>query len=217
MATESTTSVRVLGVDDWAKRKGQNYGAILADLERGEIMDLLVDRTAETLVEWLRERPGIEVVTRDRSQTYADAIQQGAPDAIDQTIQPPTLCSLTWSIVRRPDDRTTDDELISTQISDGDVKLSATIELAREFAATVRDQQAEELDGWLQQAHQCGIRIWSNFASGLDQDYDAVHSALLLNWSNGPTEGHVNRLKCLKRQMVRRVTCNSIAPTGSLD
>lgn len=73
---------RVLGVDDWAKRKGQNYGTILVDLERREIVDLLADRTAETLIEWLRKHPGIEIVTRDRSQTYADAIQQGAPDAV---------------------------------------------------------------------------------------------------------------------------------------
>lgn len=69
-------------MDDWAKRKGQNYGTILVDLERGEIVDLLGDRTAETLSAWLREHRGIEVVARDRSPTYADAIQQGAPEAI---------------------------------------------------------------------------------------------------------------------------------------
>ncbi|MBZ0303581.1 MAG: ISL3 family transposase [Anaerolineae bacterium] len=73
---------RVLGVDDWAKRKGQDYGTILVDLERGEIVDLLADRTAETLIAWLKAHPGIEIVARDRSQTYAEAIQQGAPEAI---------------------------------------------------------------------------------------------------------------------------------------
>lgn len=73
---------RVLGVDDWAKRKGHSYGTILVDLERGEIVDLLGDRTSETLARWLKEHPGIEVVTRDRSQTYAEAIQEGAPQAV---------------------------------------------------------------------------------------------------------------------------------------
>ena len=75
-------NVRVLGVDDWAKRKGQRYGTILVDLERGKTIDILSDRTAETLVQWLKEHPGVEIVSRDRSQTYADAITAGTPEAI---------------------------------------------------------------------------------------------------------------------------------------
>ena len=73
---------RILGVDAWAKHKGQSYGTMLVDLERSETVDLLADRSAETLVKWLRKRPGIEIVTRDRSQTYAAAIEQGAPQAV---------------------------------------------------------------------------------------------------------------------------------------
>jgi transposase len=61
--------VRVLGVDDWAKRKGQRYGTLLLDHERGQIIDLLTDRTADTLVQWFTQHPGIEIVSRDRSQT----------------------------------------------------------------------------------------------------------------------------------------------------
>jgi len=75
-------AVRVLGVDDWAKRKGQCYGTILVDLERGQIVDLLGERTAEPLVKWLEDHPGIEIVSRDRSQTYGDAIRRGASEAI---------------------------------------------------------------------------------------------------------------------------------------
>jgi transposase len=58
IAHSERPSPRVLGVDDWAKRHGQSYGTILVDLERGEIVDLLADRTAETLTQWLSERPG---------------------------------------------------------------------------------------------------------------------------------------------------------------
>lgn len=76
------TPVRVLGVDDWAKRKGQNYGTILVDLERGQVVDLLPDRTAETLAQWLQEHPSPEIISRDRSATYAEGIRQGAPKAI---------------------------------------------------------------------------------------------------------------------------------------
>lgn len=74
--------IRVVGVDDWAKRKDQRYGTILVDLERGQIIDLLDDITADTLAQWLKEHPGIEIVSRDRSQTYAEAIPEGAPNAV---------------------------------------------------------------------------------------------------------------------------------------
>lgn len=377
---------RVLGVDDWAKRKGQNYGTILVDLERGEIVDLLADRTAETLIEWLRKHPGIEIVTRDRSQAYADAIKQGAPTAVqvadrwhllknltdavfkilqqeyktiqklleptegddqskghheelaaailtagveeltpaeqrrkgridrahqlanqgwrqkdiarslnvhpktvrrylqasvpearrhrrglrlldpfkgyilqrwnegfrnaaqlfreiqrqgypgqittvrdfvqqlrqasglpprvrfaqghlllcDPTKRPPSLRSLTWYIVKQPDKRSEEDESVLVQITADRPKLAATLQLAREFAAMVRQRQAEKLDEWLKQASESGYQIWKNFAASLQQDYAAVRAALLYSWSNGPTEGHVNRLKCVKREMYGR-------------
>jgi transposase len=73
---------RVLGLDDWAMRKGQRYGSILVDHEREYIIDLLPDRTPESVSQWLREHPGIEIVTRDRAEAYAQAITDGAPDAL---------------------------------------------------------------------------------------------------------------------------------------
>jgi hypothetical protein len=73
---------RVVGVDDWAKRKGSNYGTIIVDLERHRVVDLLPDRSAATLADWLRQRPGIEIVARDRSTEYASGIVMGAPAAV---------------------------------------------------------------------------------------------------------------------------------------
>jgi transposase len=73
---------RVVGIDDWALRKGMRYGAILVDLEAGRIIDLLPDCQHETVTTWLRSRPTIEVVSRDRATAYAGAISVGASQAI---------------------------------------------------------------------------------------------------------------------------------------
>jgi len=81
-AVVAAPTPRVLGVDDWAKRKGHTDGTILVDLEQHHLVDLLPDRTAATLASWLQDRPGVEVVSRDRSGTYAEGVARGAPDAV---------------------------------------------------------------------------------------------------------------------------------------
>lgn len=72
----------VIGVDDWAWKKGQTYGTIICDLERRCPIDLLPDRESESLSVWLRNHPEIQVVSRDRSGAYANGIKDGAPKAI---------------------------------------------------------------------------------------------------------------------------------------
>ncbi len=73
---------RVLGVDDFALRRGHEYATVLIDAETGKRVDVLPGRTAEVLEAWLREHPGVEVVCRDGSGAYAEAVRRVLPDAV---------------------------------------------------------------------------------------------------------------------------------------
>jgi transposase len=323
--------IRVLGVDDWAKRKGRHYGTLLVDLERGQVIDLLGDRieavfkilqqeyavikkkldtgleqddckielpetslpveperltpaeerrkermaktqqlhrqgwTQKSIAHHLNihpktvrrylQSPTIKsrrhrtgrlldpfkpyVVQRwnegchNAMQIFREIEQQGftgKPTIVRDFVRQlrkagaqshsvhspkekalgtnltklPSLRSLTRFILKRPEQQSEDEEKVLTHIGDGQPKLTTTINLAREFAAIVRQRQVKKLDTWLEQASKSEYPVWRHFAAGLKKDYAAVHAALTFHWSNGPTEGHINRLKCLKRQMYGR-------------
>jgi transposase len=71
----------IIGIDDWAWRKGNRYGTIIVDLQQGCPIDVLEDRAAETVATWLQSHPDVTIVARDRAEAYAAGIRQGAPEA----------------------------------------------------------------------------------------------------------------------------------------
>ena len=98
--------VQTLGVDDWAWRKGQDYGTILVDLDRRRVVDLLPGRSAEELAEWLSRHPTVTIISRDRSGLYAEGARVGAPDAVQVADRFHLLLNLSAAIERALEEHT---------------------------------------------------------------------------------------------------------------
>lgn len=90
-------SPRLLGIDDWAWRKGHGYGTILCDLERGKVIDLLPERSVQSTEEWLRTHPGEEVISRDRASLYAAMAHSFGANCMHADSQDSRVLSVTGS------------------------------------------------------------------------------------------------------------------------
>jgi len=322
-------NVRVLGVDDWAWRKRQNYGTMVMDLEQRQVIDLLAVRSAASFANWLQAHPWVEIITRDRSGLYADGGRQGAPSAVQITDRYHLMSNLskavegdiqqlqvqagadlagqgesgslqakklTWIEARRQrcrqaryeryravvelgrqghtqlaiaekmgmaadtvarwlrapgfperqirSDRRRDrarylqnqerglhPSQMRRHYSSGRMaalltKVPPTLSAAQrrhleaflrfcprapqlrklvlQFRALLRWRKADHLAVWMEKAIASGFSSVAQFAKTLRRDLEAVELAIETPWSNGPLEGHINRLKVIKRQMYGR-------------
>ena len=81
-STQIPSSPTIIGIDDFAWKRGQRYGTVICDLERRRILDLLPDRHPATVEAWLARHPGISVVARDRGPGYGHAVARACPEAV---------------------------------------------------------------------------------------------------------------------------------------
>jgi transposase len=90
-------------------------------------------------------------------------------------------------------------------------ELAEAVALAQDFASLVRQRQPTQLEPWLARAATSTLPPFRRFAKGVREDYAAVKAGVTLPWSQGPIEGHITRLKLLKRQMFGRAKLDLLA------
>jgi transposase len=131
-------------------------------------------------------------------------LRQQLPVVAEPTAPPLTPRRATWLVLRREAQRTEAETHQLAQLQAQQPAAGEAITLAQDFAQLVRQRQPAALDPWLQRAMTSPLEALRRFATGLQDDYAAVKAGVTLPWSNGPVEGHINRLKMLKRQMFGR-------------
>jgi transposase len=130
--------------------------------------------------------------------------RQPLPSVAEPPCQPLTPRRATWLVLRRETKRTPVEAQQLTQLHAQSAGVAEAITLAQDFTQLVRQRQAAQLDPWLTRVTTSTLEALRRFATGLYEDYAAVKAGVTLPWSTSPVEGHINRLKMLKRQMFGR-------------
>jgi len=136
-------------------------------------------------------------------------------------IPPPVRTSpreVSWLLLPPEDELKAQEAAYLTELLRSNTTVATTREAVHTFFALLRERQPDQLDVWLEQASTSGVRELAAFAAGVRRDYGAVRAACELPWSQGQTEGQVNRLKLLKRQMYGRakldlLRCRLLGPS----
>ena len=115
----------------------------------------------------------------------------------------PSARRAAWLFLKSETGLTEEERLFVSEMLQSSVEIRAAVTVTRKFQEMVRARKTEWLEEWLSEAEKIGTK-WKNFVKGLRHDLKAVRAALTTVWSNGQTEGQVNRLKFLKRQMYGR-------------
>ena len=153
-------------------------------------------RRVTAYVSRIRQAQGIPPRRQGRRQLL--------PVVAEPVAQPLTPRRATWLVLRRAAQRTEAEAQQLAQLHAQSAEVAEAIDLAQDFATLVRQRQPAQLDAWLQRATTSALEAMQRFATGLRDDYAAVKAGVTLPWSTGPVEGHINRLKMVKRHMFGR-------------
>jgi transposase len=110
----------------------------------------------------------------------------------------------TWLVLRRPENCSVEDQHTLDLLKQVHPQVSVACELAQAFAQMIRKRNASALEPWLEEAAESDVPELRNFATGIKRDQAAILAALTYAWSQGQTEGQINRLKLIKRQAYGR-------------
>jgi transposase len=130
-------------------------------------------------------------------------------ESTDSSLRPEAIRPLSarqgsWLLVQKPESLTPEQTLRQVALCELCADAAIVYPLAQSFSQMIRERQADKLDAWLEEAEASTLPNLRNFATSLRRDYAAVRAGLSLPWSNGQTEGQVNRLKAIRRQMYGR-------------
>ena len=126
------------------------------------------------------------------------------PHLSTKTVVPWSASCGSWLLLKKKDELTEEDKQALDRMKQVDGKFAEACELGQRFTEMVQERQSEALLPWLEDATSSGISALKQFVKGIKQDLAAVINALSIPWSNGQTEGQVNRLKLIKRKMYGR-------------
>jgi transposase len=124
--------------------------------------------------------------------------------------RPPTASQVAHWITFKEEQRLEWQKQYLSQLSEADQEIREANELIQEFTTMLRERKGERFDAWLEKVEQQDISELRSFAQSLKKDYEAVKAGLTLAWSQGPVEGHVHRLKLLKRQAYGRASFQTL-------
>ncbi len=216
---------RIVGLDEWAWKRRLRYGTLICDLERSLPIDLLPVKKdfAKSLLTAKLEREvrakGYKGSQRGVYRYLATLEPSAFPNvsrasvstnrqaASSMSSNPPLTISVqqaTWLFFRKQADLKEAEQENLRLVRQASPKAEAAYQLVEKFLQMVREHTGEQLDAWLKEVEASHIEAFKSFVTGVQQDKDAVLAALTLPWSTGPLEGHVNRLKLIKRSMYGR-------------
>lgn len=153
-----------------------------------------------------REEPAPTTPGRYRSSMMERCQKRALQGSVGKTSRAPSPKRLVWSLLGDPERLGASERQALEQVLEASDDAAVIYPLIQRFGKMVRHREAADFDGWLENALSCGVKDFETFAMGFKREHSAVEATLTLPYSNGQTEGQINRLKLIKRSMYGRAS-----------